>query len=133
KIGIIVLRVGMALVFYWFGFKQVLDPSMFSFYVPSSVAGLFGSAEIASFYNGILEIILATFLLVGLFTKWSALILAIHLAGITIIIGLNPTGVRDFGLTIAMFAIVFLGSGSYSIDNLLKAKLSPKWRKRLLI
>jgi uncharacterized membrane protein YphA (DoxX/SURF4 family) len=133
KYGTLILRIGMSLVFYWFGIKQILDPNMFSFYVPDFAIKIFGSAQTASFYNGILEVILATLLIIGLFTKLSALILAIHLAAITIIIGFTPTGVRDFGLTVATTALVFFNPGKYSVDEYIKDKFPDKLRKYLLL
>ncbi len=123
----------MAAVFYWFGFMQILNPSMFSFYVPQPIADLFGSAELASVYNGVFEIIFATLLLLGAFTRITALLLAIHLVGITITVGFTATGVRDFGLTIATFALVGFGSGKWGLDTFIAKKFSPKWRKRLLL
>jgi hypothetical protein len=44
----------------------------------------------------------------GIWTRWAALLLALHLAVITFDIGLSAIGVRDFGLTVATLALVFL-------------------------
>lgn len=113
----LVLRVGLALVMYWFGFFQIRNPDAFAGLVPDFVANIFGSAATVSFINGIVEVILATLLLLGLFTKVVAWLLAIHMAGITVILGWSPNGARDFGLTVALIAIALHGPDKYSLDR----------------
>lgn len=115
-----ILRVGLALVMYWFGIMQILDPERFAGLIPEFIVNILGSATTISFINGIVEVILATLLTIGLFTKIAAWILAIHLAGITIILGWTPSGVRDFGLTIALVSIALYGPDKYTLDR--------KWR-----
>lgn len=113
----VVLRVGLALVMYWFGFTQIFNPSRFAGLIPDVIANIFGSAQTVSFINGIAEVILATFLITGLFTRIVAWLLAIHLAGITLILGWTPNGIRDFGLTMALVAVALHGPDKYSLDR----------------
>ena len=128
----LVLRIGMALVFLWFGVTQIRNPSMFSFYVPDWVASLAGSAELASFGNGIAEVILAVLLIVGLGTRIVAALLALHLAAITVVIGFNATGVRDFGLTVATTALVLHGKDKWCLDTYLEKRFSGTRKGRFL-
>ena len=59
--------------------------------------------------NGTLEIVLGSLLLLGLFTRLCAFILALHLGGIMISLGYNDIAIRDFGLSLATFAVFLHG------------------------
>jgi uncharacterized membrane protein YphA (DoxX/SURF4 family) len=115
-----VLRIGLALVMYWFGFFQIFNPDAFAYLVPEAIANIFGSAARVSYLNGIAEVILATFLILGLYTRIVAWILAIHLVAITIAVGWSPTGARNFGLTVAFVSMALHGKDRYTLDH--------KWR-----
>jgi uncharacterized membrane protein YphA (DoxX/SURF4 family) len=58
-------------------------------------------------------------LLVGVCTRWVALILAIHIFGIAFVVGGfgSPTGVRDIGLAVSLLSIFFTGAGALSVDH----------------
>ena len=112
-----VLRYGLALVFFWFGISQLLDPDYFIGYLPDFLF-FSGYAQQIVIANGIGELILATLLAVGLFTRIAAILLAIHLAIITFEVGLlTETGARDFGLTIAVIAIALAGPDKLCLDK----------------
>lgn len=113
KFGFIVLRFGIAAVFLWFGAKQVMDPSQWTRMIPDwailkSLPDFFTPEKIV-LTNGIIEIVGAILLVLNIFTRIVALILAAHLAGIAWSFGLTPTGVRDGGLAVATFALFLLG------------------------
>lgn len=95
---------------------------MWTIWVPDWVVSLAPSAEFVVYANGILEIIFGLALLVGFYTRLSAYILAFHIAGITLSIGLIATGVRDFGLTMATFAIALHGKDSFTLDAYLEKR-----------
>jgi uncharacterized membrane protein YphA (DoxX/SURF4 family) len=182
KFAIPVLCVTMGLVFLYFGFQQIYSPDNWATFVPDFLSigamtlnnwvmlngvleltlGLFlimglytrFSALILSLHllfiafsignwatfvpdflsigamtlnnwvmlNGVLELTLGLFLIMGLYTRFSALILSLHLLFIAFSIGFNPLGVRDFGLAIATFVIFLSGAHPYGID----AKVSNK-------
>jgi uncharacterized membrane protein YphA (DoxX/SURF4 family) len=67
--------------------------------------------------NGILEITLGIFLFLGLYTRFASLVLSFHLLFISISIGFNPLGVRDFGLALSTFVIFLNGADEYSFDS----------------
>ncbi len=69
------------------------------------------SAETVVMFNGIFEIVFAALLALGLWTKWVSILLAAHLGVITVTMGYTPTGVRDFGLTLATLAHGLLEGG----------------------
>lgn len=55
--------------------------------------------------NGLLEVILGSFLAMGIFVRTVSLILALHLIPMVFEFGFSATGVRDFGLALASFAL----------------------------
>jgi len=123
ELGNIILRVSLALVFLYFGFSQVRDPGSWSTFVPDflKVSGISGNNVVI--FNGILELVLGTFLIVGLYVRFSALILAVHLFGIAFSIGFSPLGVRDFGLAFATLALYFYGYDKYTLDYRFEKKI----------
>lgn len=112
------LRVTLALVFLYFGFQQIYSPDDWTGFVPAFLTGTVITSANIVIVNGILELTLGTFLLIGLYTRLSALVLSFHLLGITFAIGFTPLGVRDFGLAAATFALFLHGGSLWSIDRL---------------
>lgn len=112
------LRYGMAIVFLWFGFSQLHNPSQWTAFLPSWVSIMPISENHFVLLNGLFEVIAATLLLIGAYVRISAFLLGFHLMGIALSIGITSTGVRDFGLAIASFALAGLGAGKFSIDEL---------------
>ena len=116
------LRISLALVFLYFGISQLTNQTYWIGFVPSFLTTTFLTATKIVTLNGILEVILGTFLLIGLYTRISSLILSLHLAAITLSIGFNPTGIRDFGLTMATLTIFLSNLDKYTLDYKLKKK-----------
>ena len=117
-----ILRIGMALVFLWFGTSQLMNPQMWTIWVPDWIVNLAPSAEFVVYSNGILEIILGIMLLLGFWTRIVAAILAVHLAGIVLSVGYTATGVRDFGLTIATAAVALHGNDAFTLQEYLRKR-----------
>ncbi len=69
--------------------------------------------------NGFLEIAASLLLILGLYVRWVALALALHLFVIAGSLGLNPLGVRDFGLSFATLALACFGADRFCLvkDN----------------
>lgn len=117
------LRIVMSLVFLYFGYQQITSPLEWSGFVPDS-ALLFGiSAMNIVITNALLELGLGTLLILGLFTRFSSLILSLHLFGIAFSIGFNPLGVRDFGLAFATLVVFMNGKDEFCLDR--------KWSKKV--
>lgn len=112
-----ILRVGISLVFLWFGSNQIMDPKTWVGFVPDSVVSMSHlDVNTLVYLNGIFEITLGSALLLGFFTRLSALLLALHIIDITYIVGFDATGVRDFGLSIATLAVFLNGMDTISLD-----------------
>lgn len=112
-----ILRIGIALVFLHFGFSQISSPDNWANYVPDFLTGKIVGATNIVVMNGIVEVTLALFLITGLYTKFSAGILTMHMIPIIIFVGASSIAVRDFGIFIAIFVVFLNGLDKYTIDN----------------
>ncbi|MFA6536720.1 MAG: DoxX family protein [Candidatus Paceibacterota bacterium] len=117
KAGPVILRFGLAIVFLWFGFSQLANPTQWTSFLPSFISIAPISAVKFVLLNGWFEIVGAVLLILGTYTRPVALLLALHLFGITFTIGWNALGIRDFGLSIATLVIFLQGAGGFSVDN----------------
>ncbi|MBI2029510.1 DoxX family protein, partial [Candidatus Gottesmanbacteria bacterium] len=75
------------------------------------------SVHVVLMGNGIFEAAAGILLLIGLFTRVVAFIAALHLLVIAFSLGYNDIAIRDIGLAIMAFSLVFSGAGPLSIDN----------------
>ena len=125
KYSVDIVRISLALVLLWFGINQVSDSDSFLGYVPAWAMPNhmhmmhFPQIEINTIiiFNGISEIIIGLFLLVGLYTRIFAFIAAMHLFIIAVSLGYNDIAVRDFGLALMAISLIFSGAGSLSLDS----------------
>ncbi len=119
----LVLRVGLALVFLWFGSQQLMNPSDWAGLIPESIVSISSiSALNFVFLNGLFEVVFGVALLVGFYTRIVALLLALHLFGIAFTVGYNDVGVRDFGLAVSTLAVAMQGPGLISLDAFLNKR-----------
>ena len=109
--GVLILRLGLAALFLWFGFSQLLDGLNWVSWVPAwAVAILHIPPAMIVLLNGSFEVVAGSLLALNIWVRWAALLLALHLAVLVFDIGPNPIGVRDFAIMMATFALVFLNS-----------------------
>lgn len=115
--GIFVLRAGLAVLFLWFGFSQLLDQSQWTSWVPQWAMNLTGlEAEMIVLLNGGFEIAFGVLLALGLYMRPAAALLGLHLAVLVFEIGLTPIGLRDFAIMMASFALALMPPDPYSLD-----------------
>lgn len=112
-----VLRIGMSLIILWFGIQQIIDVTSWIGYLPEWTATLPVSQSSLVYLNGSFEIIFGVFMLLGFYTRISALLLALHLLDIVYLVGYDATGMRDLGLAIAISAIFLYGPDKCCIDE----------------
>lgn len=117
------LRIGLSLVFLYFGIMQISSPDDWASFVPDFMTLVPNiTANNLVIMNAIMELTLGLFLILGLYTRFSSLILSLHLFGIAFSIGFNPLGVRDIGLAIATLSIFLNGADNYCLDHLFNKK-----------
>ncbi len=124
----IVVRLGVSAVFLWFGVMQLLKPDNFTRYLPEFLYGQPYSQTLV-LLNGGFEIVFGLLLLAGLFTRLAAFLLGFHLLTLTLEFMIsfgftNEVFARDFGLTLATFAVMLYGPDTWCFDTKrLKSKL----------
>lgn len=118
KLSPAVLRIGISLVFIWFGYSQLAEVQSWVSYIPDWAVTSTGlKAEMLVQLNGIFELVFGGLLLLGILTRYTAFLLMIHMINITYIVGFDSIGVRDFGLSIATIAIWLNGRDFITIDS----------------
>ena len=114
----VVLRIGLAAMYLWFGFSEVLNPDLWTTWVPTWASSLTGLTPHTIVYiNGGFEIAMGAFLAFGLAVRWVALILAAHMALIVYEIGFDAIGVRDAAIAAATLALGLGGADWLSLDK----------------
>jgi uncharacterized membrane protein YphA (DoxX/SURF4 family) len=134
----ITVRMGVAIVFLWFGINQLINPESFLGYVPQWFYQ--HSAEIVHNHpfqllhnlplgphllvmgNGVFETLFGSLLLLGVFTRLTSFLLSMHLLFIVIGLGYNDVAVRDFGLMLATFSVFLNGPDKASLDRQIDLK-----------
>jgi uncharacterized membrane protein YphA (DoxX/SURF4 family) len=116
--GMWVLRMGLAALFLWFGFSQLMDGVNWVSWVPEwAPAFLHIPPAMIVLLNGAFEVIAGTLIAINVLTAPAALLLALHLAVIVFDIGFSAIGVRDFGLMAATFALGALSWSAGKTDS----------------
>lgn len=115
--GLFIIRIGLAGVLFWFGVQEILAPEDWVGYVPDWVisVGMVSPAVIV-LLNGSLEVLCGLLILLGVFTRFAALLMGLHLALIAFSLGNNATAVRDWGLAFALIGLAFTGGGALSLE-----------------
>jgi uncharacterized membrane protein YphA (DoxX/SURF4 family) len=111
EIGVYILRLGLAVVFLYFGISQILDQSKWIYFVPDRFLNFYINEVLKQklvFINGIFDLIIALSLISGIFIRIFSILGFIHLLSITIFsLGFEPSGIRDLGLAFAMLSLFF--------------------------
>lgn len=109
----LVLRLGLGAVMLWFGSQQLMDPIAWTAWVPEWA--IFLAPEKIVMLNGLLEVVLGSMLVLGVFVRPASAVLFIHLVVIIVDIGITEIGVRDIGIAAGLLALAFLGAGTYAL------------------
>jgi uncharacterized membrane protein YphA (DoxX/SURF4 family) len=102
-------------LFLWFGYQQLAHPEMWVSYLPEWTGYFPIPGEMLVRLNGWFEVISAVFLLLGIYTRVIATILAAHLMFLAIEIG-GAVGMRDGVLAMIGFAIALSPADEWTID-----------------
>ena len=116
------IRLGLGVVFGWFGVDKFIHPEAWFKWVPAWVSGIAPVPPNMMMYaQGGLEVLIALFLVLGLFTRVIAVIASVLLAGIILSSGgIHDITIRDLGLFSAALSLAFSGASVFSIDRLRK-------------
>jgi uncharacterized membrane protein YphA (DoxX/SURF4 family) len=96
-----VARILLGLVLAWFGYHELVQPSLWTGYVPVAPASS-GAAVVLVLAHGWLLLVLAAALIAGIGTRAAAAVAAVLLleivAGLTVTGGLSDLTLRDVGV-----------------------------------
>ncbi len=114
----VVLRLGLAMLYLWFGFSEVVDAASWLSWVPQWATDLSHlDAHTIVLLNGSFEVVAGALLAIGIAVRWMALLLALHMLLIVVDIGLTAIGMRDLALSISTLALSLGGSDWLSFDR----------------
>ena len=119
KYSPLILRTGIAIVLFWFGFSQWKNPAGWVRMLPHFLQA---NGNLFVYLNGSFEVIFGILLLLGLYTRFVSFLLGLHLLSISFFVVSGPTTARDFALSIATFAIFLNGADEFCFDRLLREK-----------
>ena|SRR5258708_1705335 len=120
RTAVIILRWGLAFVFFYAAIASLINPQDWIGYVPEFVRGILPGNMFLTLFS-IFEIVLASFLFIGKQVAVASIVAALALAGVTIM-NFNQLDVlfRDVGLAMMALALFELvkkdGSANNSID-----------------
>jgi uncharacterized membrane protein YphA (DoxX/SURF4 family) len=117
KKPLFIIRLGLAIVFLWFGISKILQPESWIAWLPTWIEQLPISTTTHLILQGIAEAILGVLLLLGLFTRLAAAIAAILLVAVIITIGYNDIAIRDLAILSIAIALFFNKHNPLSLDN----------------
>jgi uncharacterized membrane protein YphA (DoxX/SURF4 family) len=101
----LILRVALGIVFLYFGYTAIFTPNMWVRMVPAWTAFL-GEAVTLVRIHGIFELLAGIFLILGIQTRWVALLLFVDLLHILTLLSFGPVWMRDLGLAGSMLSLV---------------------------
>ena len=123
----IVVRGGIALVFLWMGIDIWVHTDYWVTLLPGYVSQ-FIEPQIMMLMTGVFDFVFGLLLLLGLFTRISALLMALHLIGVINTLGYNDIAVRDFGLLLATIGIFLYGPDKWCLDKKYKNRFRKKFK-----
>lgn len=111
KYSHLALRIGLALVFLWFGIDKFLHPGYWAdAWLPNSIAAFVERMGISRnefmYLNGIFEIIVGTSIISTIFLRVFAAAAIVFLLSVSIFHGFNEIIVRDLGLIGGLVALI---------------------------
>ncbi len=120
---LLIVRVGFAVVFLWFGIDKFFHPDFWLSFVPPFVLSALPFSQSAFIYlQGAVEAVLGLLLLVGFLTRIAALLSAIMLAAIIVALSFTAVPVRDIALLSIAVALAFAKSHSLSVDSYMQKR-----------
>lgn len=112
----LLLRLGLATVFLYASLSAFVSPHDWVGYLPHFLTALVPATFLLTIFSSI-ELLLAVWLLSGVYVRWAALVAALLLFGIVVSnVTLLPISFRDIGLLFAALALFVMKDDS--ADNL---------------
>ena len=120
---ILLIRLGLGFVFFWFGIDKFVHPGLWIGWIPHRVLSLVPIFPgIFIFLLGIIETVLGSLLLLGIFVRFVAFVSALHLLAIIFSLGFNDIVVRDIGLLTMAVALVIEKKHPLCLDRFIRKR-----------
>jgi uncharacterized membrane protein YphA (DoxX/SURF4 family) len=114
----VVLRLGLALLYLWFGFSEIANVGAWTAWVPVWATSLTGlTATQIVLINGGFEIVAGALLAIGIWVRFVGGVLALHMLLLVVDIGLDQIGVRDLAICFATMALALGGADWLALDR----------------
>ncbi|GBD34319.1 hypothetical protein HRbin35_00029 [bacterium HR35] len=116
--GKLILRIGLGIVFLYFGISQLIFPQRWVDLIPEVkfvyMNDIFKQKIVL--LNGFLDCLIGICFILGIFVKIVSLLATLHLISIFLFsLGFTPSGFRDLGLALASLSLYFLREGKFKI------------------
>jgi len=110
KYSYLILRIGLAAVFLWFGVDKFFHPTFWiNTSIPASIIALVGKVGISAtqliYLNGVFDVLIALSLITGVFIQFFAFCAGLLVLFNLVFTGLNETTVHDIGLIGACISV----------------------------
>jgi len=108
----LILRLSLAIVFFWFGIDKFFHPDYWAnAWVPQSISSLMANFKIRPvdiiYMSGVFEVLVGTSLVTNIFIVFFSLLGLIFVGGIMIFNSFSEVLVRDIGLMGIFLSLIF--------------------------
>jgi uncharacterized membrane protein YphA (DoxX/SURF4 family) len=117
----LIYRYSIVALYFWFAAQQLLDPGTWVGYLPEWTGYFPIPGEMLVRLHAWTELTLASMLLIGLYTRPVATLLALHLLFLAVDFG-GAIGVRDAVLGVSVLLLAAQPEDEYTLDFALKEK-----------
>ncbi len=121
-----IVRIGLGLVFLWFGLTQIFNGQSFLGYLPDFAKQIHLAPLTIILLNGILDTTIGLCYTLGIFTRLTAFVAMLHLCLVVIGLGYNDIAVRDLGLIIISFSVMINGPDNWTFDTHFMGRVKNK-------
>ncbi len=120
-ISTFILRIGLAIVFLYFGLDKFINLEA-NINIIKSIGFIPINIKFFTIFFSVIEILVASFLILGLFTRITAIVASLMILTIflTFWFLFNDLIIRDIGLLAAAVSLAITGSDVISIDKIIK-------------
>jgi len=123
KDPLFIIRIGIALIFIWFGIDKFINPFIWIAWVPKWILSVVPFSNFTFIYlQGVVQLLLGLLLLFGLFLRKAAVITTLFMIGIIIVVGFNDIAVRDFAILTIAVALILAKNHPLTLDEYLRKK-----------
>ncbi len=123
KHSAMILRIGISSVILWFALTLLQNPSQLIQSIPLYTSIIPLQPIILIYLYAFFLITFSVFLMLGIFTRVSALFLGLNMLHVSFVVGYSATGIRDIAIAIAILSVFIHGPDEYCLDKHLNERM----------